>query len=96
MRRPSFNAAISSNAVELTEADMGKKLADASLLPLLRAVCEVLDLAAEGEDVFLTIGKTRNKGALLLTITWDGVKQFATADNPVELASEVAKLLVPD
>jgi hypothetical protein len=93
VRRPSNNAALGTNAKEVLLADAKVPLAQSRLYPLLACMADVLDLAGGGEDIYLTLGRTRPKSAFCLTVSWDSVKYFRTSDNAVDLAIAVQTLV---
>ena len=55
---------------------------------LLRLCAEVCDHACKGEDIYLTLGMTRDKTGLLVVITWDGDKSFLAGGSLVGLSDE--------
>ena len=62
----------------------------------LALVAQALDLAISGEDIFLTIGITRDKSGLLMTITWDGDKTFLVAGSLASLSDEARAYLAEE
>jgi hypothetical protein len=54
---------------------------------------DVLDNAIKGEDIYMTLGMTRNKDAVLLTITWDREKLVISGGSLTDLAEQAHTLL---
>jgi len=71
------------------------KLKDSHLVygNLLLVLADVLDSAVKGEDIYLTLGMTRNKDAVLLTITWDRDKLVLSGATLRDLADQAETLL---
>jgi hypothetical protein len=44
--------------------------------PLLQLMADVCDSAANGSDCYITLGASRDKQSLLMTITQDGAKAY--------------------
>lgn len=45
---------------------------DAEYTAMLQVIADVLDLAAQGQDAFVTIGSTRDKSSVTFTIAVEG------------------------
>lgn len=60
---------------------------------LLIVLADALDMAAKGEDIFVTLGSTRKRDALVLTITYQGDKTFVPGVNLQALADLCSNLL---
>jgi len=60
---------------------------------LLMVIADVLDTAVKGEDIYMTVGMTRNKDAVLLTITWDREKLVLSGATLRDLAEQANTLL---
>jgi len=60
---------------------------------LLRVMADVLDNAIKGEDIYMTLGQTRNKDAVLLTVNWDREKLVLSGVSLMDLAEQAHTLL---
>ena len=81
---------LNANNVEaLAERSTGKQPLQA-YLGLLELAANVCDHAISGEDIYMTIGMTRDRSGLLLVITWDGDKSFLAAGSLAGLSDEAS------
>lgn len=60
---------------------------------LLQVLADACDTAAAGSDCWCTLGLSRDKGALLLTVNLGGSKLYASGGDLAELASAALELL---
>jgi len=93
VRRPTNNAYLGTNAMDLLREAAEDPNNGTVLWPLLQLVCEALDLAGLGEDIYITFGKNKHKSAFCVTRGWDGNKDYVTADNVVDLATGISRWL---
>jgi len=64
-----------------------------SLASLLLVIADVFDLAASGQDIYMTLGMTRDKSGYLMTIFWNGERVYASGGSLMSLAEEASLLL---
>jgi hypothetical protein len=69
-----------------------EKQRDTPWYPLLLAVAEVLDDRAQGEDVFLALGGTKDMSTYLLTVKYPQGKLTAAGGDLVELLADLQRL----
>jgi len=93
VRKPSNNTELDQRAMKALDDDLAKSLKVCRFLHLLKAMLTTLDLAAAGEDIYMTVGTTRNKSALVVSITWDGEKMAAYGDSALDLDAKMVSLL---
>ncbi len=79
---------LNANNVEALDGRVKAKKVDEAYYGLLRLCAEVCDHAIAGEDIYLTIGMTRDRSGLLLVVTWDGDKTFMAGGSLAGLADE--------
>lgn len=60
---------------------------------LLAVLADACDLAAAGNDCWCTVGLSRDKGALLLTVTMGGSKLYASGADLAEVSGAAQELL---
>lgn len=60
---------------------------------LLIVLAEVCDTAIAGDDIYVTLGMTKRRSALLLTVTWDNDKLVLSGESLVDLADQAHSLL---
>jgi hypothetical protein len=60
---------------------------------IVMLMADVLDNAIKGEDIYITVGMTRNKDACLLTVTWDREKLVLSGMSLLDLAEQAHTLL---
>lgn len=63
------------------------------LASLVLLIAQVLDDAAKGNNTYLSIGTTRDKGSMTIAVHQDGVPQSVFADNLEDLFAELKTLL---
>jgi len=80
------------NVVRLRES-LSTKQGLAHFLDLLILVADVLDLAAAGEDVWLSIGHTKSHNACLLTVHDGGEVMTASGTRLEDLAAAAGSFL---
>lgn len=80
------------NVVRLRE-QLTTKQGLAQFLDLLILIADVLDLAAEGEDVWLSIGHTKSHNACLLTVHDGGEVLTASGTRLEDLAAAANSFL---
>jgi len=76
--------------VERVSTNFGQAQDYTGLLQLIGDVC---DAAASGADCYLTLGASRDKQSLLLTITQDGAKAYLSEFSLLGLAKVAETLL---
>jgi len=59
----------------------------------LQLVAQSMDLMCKGENVYLTLGMTRDRSGLLLVVNWDDDKTFIVAGSLAGLSDECTSLL---
>jgi len=57
---------------------------------LLLLAANVCDHAISGEDIYMTLGMTRDRSGLLLVITWEDDKTFLAAGSLAGLSDEAS------
>lgn len=60
---------------------------------ILQLIAQVMDQAASGEDIYLTLGATKNRDSFIATVIWDGARTYATGAS-LEAVSQVAETLL--
>lgn len=60
---------------------------------LLLLIADVLDYAVEGHDSYMTIGQTRDKTALLLSVHQDGKHAYVSGTSLAGLSEAAGTLL---
>jgi len=79
---------LNANNVEaLEERSKGKQPLE-TYLGLLLLAANVCDHAIAGEDIYMTIGMTRDRSGLLLVITWGEDKSYLAAGSLAGLSDE--------
>lgn len=76
------------NNVEALNERFSSKDKGEAYYGLLRLCAEICDHAVQGEDIYFTLGMTRDRSGLLAVITWDGDKSFLAAGSLAGLADE--------
>jgi len=79
---------LNANNVEALAARSEGKQPLSAYSGLLELAANVCDHAVSGEDIYMTIGMTRDRSGLLLVITWDGDKSFLAAGSLAGLSDE--------
>jgi len=59
----------------------------------LQLVAQSMDLMCKGENVYLTLGMTRDRSGLLLVVNWDNDKTFIVAGSLASLSDECTSFL---
>ena len=80
------------NTTEVMNLVVASKL-DPRLADLLHVLADACDEAASGQDIYITLGTTKRKDALLLTVSWDGDKTMLSGVTLLDLASQAGTLL---
>jgi len=79
---------LTSNNVEAFEERAKGKQPLEAYYGLLLLCAQVCDHAIDGEDIYCTLGMTRDKSGLLLTISWDRDKSYLAAGSLASLSDE--------
>jgi len=93
VRKPARNTDWASHACEELEIVLKTEVGKTPEFYLLRLIAEVLDMSAQGENIYLTIGLNRPKNSHVITVTWDGDKMYA-AGVGLETLSQACKSLL--
>lgn len=73
---------------------MLQKEAQAKLLsPWLLMIADVLDNAVSGSNSYVTVGVTKDKTAIICTITYEGSKLYASGATMWEVADKLNDIL---
>jgi len=66
---------------------------DSPELNMLRVIAELLDMIANGEDIYMVLGATRRKDSFTVTLKHNGIPTILYSATLVGLSDEVATLL---
>jgi len=80
------------NEAALLERIKAKTVSD-NYGTFLQAIAQSMDLMCKGENVYLTLGMTRDRSGLLLVVNWDDDKTFLVAGSLAGLSDECSTLL---
>jgi hypothetical protein len=75
-------------AVVLAEKDGYKPF-----LAILQVIAETLDDAINGDNSYVTIGITKDRKALMMTVNFASSKMYLAGDTLYEIAQKAAELL---
>jgi len=93
MKKGFVRATVGNQNLQTVQDDATVKDGLRAYLGLVSILADALDYAAGGGDCWVTLGLSRDKGALLLTVNNGGSKLYASGATLTELSAAALELL---
>lgn len=93
MKKDFVRAEMAADQLKVMHQQLAKAEKPTVYFPLLLLMADVIDDAVKGSNTYITLGVTRDKSAIILTVNVGGSKVYASGATLAELADRVNDLL---
>jgi len=93
MKKEFTRADMTPDQLKTMHQQLAKADKPTTYFPLLLIMADVVDEAVKGSNTYLTLGVTRDKSAIIMSISVDGKKLYASGASLADLADKVNALL---
>jgi hypothetical protein len=93
MKKDYVRADMKADQLKTMSQQLAKPDKPVTYFPLLLIMADVIDDAVKGANTYMTLGVSRDKSSIILTISVDGHKLYASGATLAELADRVNNLL---